>query len=120
ALWTILCHGRRGETYNIGGESESPNLAIVHKLIELAALELGSDPASLEKLVTFVKDRPGHDQRYAVDCSKLRRELHWKPRHSLETGLRQTVRWYRQNSGWVERVRTGAYRDWIEANYGGR
>lgn len=117
ALWTIIERGQRGETYNVGGNNEWTNLAIVKKLCEIVAAETGRDRASLEALITFVKDRPGHDLRYAVDSSKLQRELGWKPRHDLESGLRDTVRWYLKNPKWIERVRSGAYREWIAKNY---
>jgi dTDP-glucose 4,6-dehydratase len=117
AIWTILCDGKSGETYNVGGGNEWPNIAIVRKLIDLVAELAGRERSALEGLVTYVKDRPGHDKRYAVDSSKLQRELGWRPRHDLESGLRATVRWYLENPTWIERVRTGAYREWIEANY---
>ncbi|HET9930247.1 MAG TPA: dTDP-glucose 4,6-dehydratase, partial [Polyangiaceae bacterium] len=80
----------------------------------------GKSVGALESLITFVKDRPGHDQRYAVECGKIERELGWTPRHDLTSGLRETVRWYLQNERWVQRVRSGAYREWLEANYGKR
>ena len=117
AIWTILRGGKGGETYNVGGSNEWPNIAIVHKLLELVAELAGRERASLEALITYVKDRPGHDRRYAVDSSKLQGELGWRPRHDLESGLRDTVRWYLDNPTWIERVRTGAYREWLEANY---
>ncbi len=120
AIWTIVRQGRRGETYNIGGEAEWPNLALLERLIEVVAELAGRDGGSLRELITFVTDRPGHDLRYAIDCSKLKRELGWKQRHDLPGGLRETARWYLDHPRWIERVRTGAYRDWIEQNYGTR
>lgn len=120
AIWTIVRRGRRGETYNVGGEGERTNLEIVAKLIECVASETGKSRAELEALKTFVKDRPGHDRRYAIDFSKLESELGWTPKHDLDSGLRATVRWFLENRAWVENVRTGSYRDWIEKNYGNR
>jgi dTDP-glucose 4,6-dehydratase len=120
AIWAIVRSGRVGETYNIGGEGERTNLEIVRMLIESVAAETGKSVAELEKLKTFVKDRPGHDRRYAIDFSKIKSELGWTPKHDLESGLTATVRWFLANRAWVESVRTGAYRDWIEKNYAKR
>jgi dTDP-glucose 4,6-dehydratase len=120
ALWVILTRGRSGQTYNVGGNNEWTNLAIVKRLIELVAELKGRPRAELEAQIRFVKDRPGHDRRYAIDSSKLQQELGWSPRHDLETGLAETVRWYAENAAWVSGVRSGAYRDWIEQNYATR
>jgi dTDP-glucose 4,6-dehydratase len=120
AIWAIVRWGRASETYNIGGEGERTNLEIVALLIESVAAETGKSIAELEKLKTFVKDRPGHDRRYAIDFSKIKTELGWSPKHDLESGLKATVRWFLSNRAWVESVRTGAYRDWIEKNYAKR
>jgi dTDP-glucose 4,6-dehydratase len=120
ALWLILTKGEVGQTYNVGGNNEWTNLAIVHKLIELVAAQLRKPRAELEALIRYVKDRPGHDRRYAIDSSKLQRELGWEPRHDLESGLAETVRWYAENGAWVSGVRSGAYREWITANYAAR
>jgi len=120
AIWAIIRRGRRGETYNVGGEGERTNLEIVAKLIACVAAATGKSEADLEKLKTFVKDRPGHDRRYAIDCEKLKSELGWAPKHDLDSGLRATVRWFLENRAWVESVRSGSYRDWIEKNYGNR
>jgi dTDP-glucose 4,6-dehydratase len=84
------------------------------------AAETGKSVAELEKLKTFVKDRPGHDRRYAIDFSKIKNELGWTPKHGLESGLRATVRWFLSNRAWVENVRSGAYREWIAKNYDDR
>jgi dTDP-glucose 4,6-dehydratase len=120
AIWRVATAGRNGETYNIGGNSERKNLDVVKAICAAVALETGRDVAALEGLITFVTDRPGHDFRYAIDASKIKRELGWAPRESFETGLRKTVGWYLSNSEWVENVRSGAYREWIEANYAAR
>jgi dTDP-glucose 4,6-dehydratase len=120
AIWTIVRRGARGETYNIGGEAEWANLALLHKLIDVVAEVTGRDAQALRKLITFVADRPGHDARYAIDCSKLKSELAWSQRHDIDTGLLATVRWYLSNPQWVARVKSGAYREWIDKNYGAR
>jgi dTDP-glucose 4,6-dehydratase len=120
ALWAILTRGRSGQTYNVGGNNEWTNLAIVKRLIELVAELTGKPEAELEAQIRFVKDRPGHDRRYAIDSSKLQQELGWSPRHDLDQGLTETVRWYAENTAWVSGVRSGAYRDWIEQNYAAR
>lgn len=117
AVWLVMQKGRLGEKYNIGGENEWENIRLVHRLMEIVAEETGKDPEELRRLITFVKDRPGHDRRYAIDCSKIKRELGWKQTVSFDKGLRHTVRWYLGNRKWVDRVRSGAYRDWIQRNY---
>jgi len=117
AVWTIMNRGRAGETYNIGGENEWENITLLRRLIALVAEESGRNPASLEALITYVKDRPGHDRRYAIDCSKLKNELGWKQHFTFDTGLRATVRWYLDNQEWCSHVRSGEYRTWIEKNY---
>jgi len=102
ALALLLTHGRKGETYNIGGSAERRNIDLVHILILLVA-EIENIPQDeLHALITFVKDRPGHDFRYAIDCSKIQDELGWTPRHSFQAGMRATVQWYLQNKAWVE------------------
>ncbi len=120
ALWVILTRGRSGQTYNVGGNNEWTNIAIVKRLIELVAELRGIQVAELSRLIRFVKDRPGHDRRYAIDSSKLQRELGWAPKHDLDGGLRETVRWYADNGAWVSAVRSGSYREWLEANYTAR
>lgn len=120
AVWTIMNNGRAGETYNIGGENEWENITLLRRLIALVAEESGRAQASLEDLITYVKDRPGHDRRYAIDCSKLKIELGWERRHSFDTGLRATVRWYLDNQEWCSHVRSGEYRNWIDRNYSDR
>ena len=106
--------------YNLGGHSERENISLVRELCAAVARRTGKQPEEYEKLITYVKDRPGHDRRYAMDSSKIERELGWEPSVSLEEGLDRTVRWYIENSDWVRQVRTGAYREWITRNYGER
>lgn len=120
AVWEVMTRGRLGETYNIGGENEWENIKLLKVLIGLVAKRTGKSPADFEKLITFVKDRPGHDRRYAIDCSKLKKELGWKQSLDFDAGLEKTVAWYLDNPRWIERVRSGAYREWIEKNYGAR
>lgn len=120
AVWAVMRSGRPGETYNVGGENEWENIALLGKLIDIVCAETGMDPQACRKTISYVKDRPGHDRRYAIDCSKIKRELGWKQTVDFETGLRRTVRWYLDNPAWIERVRSGAYRSWMEANYGAR
>jgi dTDP-glucose 4,6-dehydratase len=116
-LWALLRKGKAGETYNIGGEQERSNLQIVQLIIQLVAELTGEDPAALERLVTHVKDRPGHDFRYAIDCSKVKREIGWKPSPSLEERLRETVKWIQDNSAWISHIESGSYKEWIVSNY---
>jgi len=120
AIWLVIEKGRVGETYNVGGNNEWKNVDIVHKICDILGQELGKDPGEFERLITFVADRPGHDLRYAIDSTKIREELGWKPEETFETGLRKTVQWYLNNEEWIESVRTGAYRKWLEENYGKR
>jgi dTDP-glucose 4,6-dehydratase len=120
AVWLVMQKGKIGEKYNIGGENEWQNIELLYKLIDIVGEETGTDSESLRRLVTFVKDRPGHDRRYAIDCSKLKEELGWRQSVSFEEGLRKTVRWYIAHPDWVQHVRTGKYQQWIEQNYGRR
>lgn len=120
AIRTVLEKGRSGEIYNVGGWNEMPNIEIVKTVCALLD-EMRPDPAgSCARLVTYVKDRPGHDRRYAIDASKIHRELGWKPAETFDTGIRKTVRWYLDNMAWVERVASGEYRKWVDENYGER
>jgi dTDP-glucose 4,6-dehydratase len=121
AIRAVLENGRIGETYNIGGNSERANIDVVTTICDLVdemRPEAGVTPR--RKLITYVEDRPGHDRRYAIDASKISRELGWKPAEKFENGLRKTVRWYLDHGDWVDSVRTGAYREWIAKNYAER
>jgi dTDP-glucose 4,6-dehydratase len=118
AIRRVLEAGRVGETYNVGGWNEKPNLEIVHHVCALLdELRPRKAGGSYSGQVTFVKDRPGHDRRYAIDARKIERELGWKPAETFETGIRKTVQWYLANGAWVERVQSGAYREWITTQY---
>jgi dTDP-glucose 4,6-dehydratase len=118
AIRAVLAKGRPGETYNIGGRAEMTNLAVVKTLCGLLdKLHPGSPVVPHEKLVTYVKDRPGHDRRYAMNADKLERELGWRPAESFESGIGKTVRWYLDNTVWTGRVTSGAYRDWVAQHY---
>lgn len=111
AVARVLTAGRPGEVYNIGGHNEKPNLEVVQTLCRLLdELVPGSPHAPHDKLITFVKDRPGHDRRYAIDASKIKNELGWSPEETFESGIRKTVQWYLDNENWVQRVTSGAYR----------
>jgi dTDP-glucose 4,6-dehydratase len=120
AIRQVLERGRPGETYNIGGSAERRNLDVVKRICATLDELRPRAAGRYEDLVTFVRDRPGHDWRYAMDTSKIGRELGWRPRESFESGLRRTVEWYLANTDWVASVRSGEYRAWIEANYSAR
>jgi dTDP-glucose 4,6-dehydratase len=119
AITAVLKRGKTGETYNIGGWNEKPNIEIVQAICDLVDEMAPGGRASRRELITFVKDRPGHDRRYAIDASKIERELGWKPKQTFETGLRKTVRWYLDNDEWVRDVTSGNYREWIATHYSG-
>ena len=118
AVWEILNKGRSGETYNIGGENKWENIKLVNLLCEKIEQLMGKDKDYYKRLITFVKDRPGHDRRYAINCDKIKRELGWKQQYNFEEGLGMTIKWYMNNQDWVNRVRSGEYKQWIEKNYG--
>ncbi len=117
AIATVLKQGKTGETYNIGGWNEKKNIDIVHLICDIVDEVAGPRESFRRNLVTFVKDRPGHDRRYAMDARKIERELGWRPKETFETGIRKTVRWYLDNEEWVRGVTTGNYRKWIETQY---
>jgi dTDP-glucose 4,6-dehydratase len=121
AIRRVLDAGHVGETYNIGGWNEKPNLEIVHTVCALLdELTPRADGKPYKEQITYVADRPGHDRRYAIDASKIQRELGWKPDETFETGIRKTVAWYLENQDWVTNVQSGTYREWLEKNYTGR
>lgn len=120
ALLQVLKLGEPGEIYNIGGDNEIPNLRLVQILCEAIAKQMNEALDTYKQLITFVKDRPGHDLRYALDCSKIKYNIGWKPSPDFAERLQDTVRWYLDNDEWIRSVKTGTYREWIERHYGHR
>jgi len=119
ALYTVVTQGKIGETYNIGGHNEKQNLDVVHTICSLLD-EIVPKEGSYRDQITYVADRPGHDRRYAIDAEKIGLELGWKPQETFESGIRKTVEWYLTNTQWVENVKSGSYKSWIEENYQNR
>ena len=120
AIRRVLAAGRLGETYNVGGWNEKPNIEIVTTVCALLdALRPRADGQSYASQIAYVKDRPGHDRRYAIDARKIERELGWKPAETFESGIRKTVQWYLDHPEWVQRVQSGAYREWVQKQYAG-
>ncbi|WP_439668175.1 dTDP-glucose 4,6-dehydratase [Cupriavidus necator] len=117
AIREVLANGRLGETYNVGGWNEKTNLDVVHTLCDLLDELRPKATGSYRDQITFVKDRPGHDRRYAIDARKLERELGWKPAETFESGMRKTVQWYLDNQAWVQDVMSGEYRHWVAKQY---
>lgn len=120
AIQLVLQQSRVGETYNIGGRNELTNLTVVEQICAILDQLAPKPDFKHSSLITFIKDRPGHDRRYAIDCSKIQRDLGWQPNESFESGLLKTVQWYLDNSSWVEQVRSGAYQTWMKQNYSNR
>ncbi len=118
AVWLILNKGAAGRTYNIGGENEWENIKLVNVLCEMVAKHTGKDTDYYKKLITHVADRMGHDRRYAINCDRIKNELGWRQDYNFSQGLDMTVKWYLSNGKWIDNVRTGEYRKWIEKNYG--
>jgi dTDP-glucose 4,6-dehydratase len=120
AIARVLEAGRPGQTYNIGGWNEKPNIEVVNTLCALLdELQPRADGKSYAEQITYVKDRAGHDRRYAIDATKIHEELNWRPQETFETGLRQTVQWYLDHQDWVANVTSGNYRQWVDLHYGG-
>lgn len=121
AICQVLDKGTLGETYNVGGINEIRNIDVVTTICrKLDELRPRADGSKYESLITYVKDRPGHDRRYAIDPTKIQRDIGWRPAETFESGINQTVRWYLENTAWIDTVRSGAYRDWIAQNYAER
>ena len=118
AIREVLAKGKLGETYNIGGWNEKANIEVVKTICSiLDGLNPRADGKSYAEQITFVKDRPGHDRRYAIDASKVKRELGWSPKETFDTGIRKTVQWYLDNPVWIEGVVSGSYREWLQKQY---
>jgi dTDP-glucose 4,6-dehydratase len=117
AIWKVATEGNSGETYNVGGDAERTNLEVVRALFAALAERTGTPVAEFEALITYVKDRPGHDWRYAIDATKIQRELGWRPEHTLEDGLRETVAWYLGHPEWIETARGQNYDEWVKTQY---
>ncbi|TAK93832.1 MAG: dTDP-glucose 4,6-dehydratase [Aquabacterium sp.] len=121
AICQVLEKGRTGETYNVGGINEIKNIDVVTTICQkLDELRPRADGSKYESLITYVKDRPGHDRRYAIDPRKIQSEIGWAPSETFESGINKTVSWYLENNAWIDTVRSGSYRDWLAQNYAGR
>ena len=119
-IWQIVQNGIRGETYNLGGENEWTNIDLLNVLCEKVAVQSGKEKDYYKTLITFVKDRAGHDHRYAINCDKIKIELGWKQSVTFDEGLTKTVKWYFSNFGWLDNIKTGDYQNWIKKNYQNR
>jgi dTDP-glucose 4,6-dehydratase len=117
AIWAIMNNGKTGETYNIGGENEWKNIELVNALCEKMAGVMDKEKEYYKKLINFVKDRPGHDRRYAINCDKIKKELGWTQSLDFDEGLDRTIKWYLDNPEWIENIKSGEYLKWMEKNY---
>ena len=120
ALYKVVTEGMDGQTYNIGGHNEKTNMEVVKTICSILDELVPEHPAGInqyEELITHVTDRPGHDQRYAIDAKKLQNELNWVPEETFESGIRKSVKWYLDNKEWIEHVSSGEYQNWMENNY---
>ncbi len=117
AIWFIINKGKIGETYNIGGENEWKNIDMINLLCEKIAQVTQTPVEEYKALIKFVKDRPGHDKRYAINCDKIKKELSWSPKHKFATGLERTIQWYMNNKEWVEHIKNGTYKEWVKKHY---
>lgn len=125
AVWKILREGSLGEKYNIGGENELNNIELIHKIINFTVEEIiktnkNYSEEEINKLIKFIKDRPGHDRRYSIDCSKIKRELKWNRKVSFDDGLKETIKWYLKEKDWIQHIQNGEYKNWINKNYSNR
>jgi len=119
-IWRVIEAGRVGESYNIGGDCEMENLRLVELICEKTAHKLGLSPDKIKSLITFVKDRPGHDFRYAINCDKIKKELGWKKTFSFDEAMNKTIDWYLANNAWIKHIETGEYLNWLDLNYNKR
>ncbi|MDD4341905.1 MAG: GDP-mannose 4,6-dehydratase, partial [Kiritimatiellae bacterium] len=119
AIWRVMQEAACGTTYNVGGHNELPNLHVVEKICDLVDAKAPplADGKPRRSLITYVKDRPGHDRRYAIDCSKIERDLSWTPAETFSSGFERTVAWYLENATWCAQVRSGDYQKWIATHY---
>jgi dTDP-glucose 4,6-dehydratase len=117
AVWLVMKQGRLGETYNIGGENEWENIKLLNKLIDIFSAAMHIPSEKIRSTITYIKDRPGHDKRYAIDCTKLKSELGWKQSVSFEEGLKKTVDWYIANDEWIRLIQSSEYNNWVNKNY---
>jgi dTDP-glucose 4,6-dehydratase len=117
AVWAVMQKGKTGEKYNIGGENELENIKLLDDLIDIVADKTNKSTAAIRNTITYVKDRPGHDRRYAIDCSKIKNELDWSHAVIFRQGIEKTVDWYLANREWIDSIRNGHYKRWIEKNY---
>jgi dTDP-glucose 4,6-dehydratase len=119
AIWKIMTTGKKGETYNVGGNAEMENILIVQMICDiLDEIKPARNGQPRRSLITFVKDRPGHDRRYAIDFSKIKKEINWLPKESFDSGLRKTIKWYLHQKKWIKNIKTGAYQKWLKEQYG--